>query len=245
MMVGMWPAAPVHQELTVGAPIRPPPERLRDRFFADVWKLTLGLVRGERWRLRLGPVTLLDFGEPAFDGSGWTWPIAGGALVRRPGGSLRCCWRDGTLAAVVDGYRPALPPPLYLLAQVPAHRVVTRRFLLGLRGRTPPPGVPAGPAQRLMTAALDLALCAGVAAALRPRRRLAAFAAVAAAYHLVCWTAAGRTAGGLLTGQRVVAVDGSALAPWQALVRLAALPLAARSLRAVHDEAAATEVIEA
>jgi hypothetical protein len=120
-----------------------------------------------------------------------------------------------------------------------------RRFLLRLRGRVPPPGPPAGPAQRLVTASLDLALCAAVTAALRPRRRLAALAAVTAGYHLACWTLTGRTAAALLTGQRVVSVDGRAVAPWQAALRLAALPLAAVRLRAVHDEVAATEVIEA
>jgi hypothetical protein len=42
-----------------------------------------------------------------------------------------------------------------------------------------------------------------------------------------------------------VSVDGGRPAPWQAAVRLAALPLAAATLRAAHDEAAGTEVIEA
>ena len=83
-----------------------------------------------------------------------------------------------------------------------------------------------------------------MATAVSRRHRLRTFAALAAGYHLACWTLGGRTLGGLATGQRLVSVDGSAVAPWQALVRLAALPCAALTLRAVHDEAAATEVIE-
>jgi hypothetical protein len=245
MMVLVWHEPPVHQSCRVRAPVETGRDRLRDAFFADVRRLTLGTVRGERWRLWLGPLTLLAFGEPAFDGRVWTWPITGGLLARGPGGALRYGWRDGVLVGEVDGYLPRLPAFAYRLTQVPVHRMVTRRFLLGLRGRTPAPGPPAGPAQRLLTATLDLSLCAGVAVALTRRRRLRTFVAVAAGYHVVCWSLAGRTIGGLVTGQRLVSVDGGPVAPWQAVVRLAALPRALWALRAVHDEAAATEVIEA
>jgi len=244
MMVLVRHESPVHQACRVHAPVDPGSDDLRDAFFAEVRGLTLGTVRGEHWRLRLGPLTLLAFGEPVFDGRAWTWPITGGLLARGPGGTLRYGWRDGVLVGEVDGYLPRLPALAYRLTQVPVHRVVTRRFLLGLRGRTPAPGPPAGPAQRLLTATLDLALCAAVAAAVSRRRRLRTFAAVAAGYHVACWSLGGRTIAGLLTGQRLVSVDGSAVAPWQALVRLAALPIAAWTLRAAHDEAAATEVIE-
>lgn len=245
MMGRMWHSPPVYLEDRVRAPLRPPPDRLRDAYFDRIRGLTLGAVRGERWRLRLGPLTLLAFDEPAFDGACWAWPIAGGVLARTPGGVLRFGWRDGLLAGAVDGYRPSLPRPLYRLAQAPVHRAVTRQFLLLLRGRTPAPGVPAGPAQRLVAAAVDVALCAAVAAAVRPRRRLLAFGLLAAGYHVACWSIAGRTVGGLLAGQRLVSVDGSRVTPGQALVRLAALPAAARAGRAIHDEAAGTEVVEA
>jgi hypothetical protein len=245
MMEGMWLEPPVCLEERVAAPLAPPSEALRDAYFASARWLTLGVIAGERWRLRLGPLTLLAFGEPRHDGSGWAWPIAGGLLARAPGGTLRFGWRDGVLAGDVDGYLPRLPAPLYRLIQRPAHRLLTRRFLLRLRGRVPPPGPPAGPAQRLATASLDVAVCAALTAALRPRRRLATFFAIAAVYHVGCWSLAGRTAGGLLTGQRLVSADGRPVAPWQALLRLAALPAAARALRAVHDETAGTEVVEA
>jgi hypothetical protein len=237
--------APVHQEDRVAAPFEPRPERLRDAYFAAVPRLTLGVVRAEPWRLRLGPLTVLEFGEPVARDGGWTWPITGGVAARRPGGSLSYRWRDGELTGVVDGYEPRLPAPLYRLLQVPVHHVLTRQFLLLLRGRTPGPGVPAGPAQRLVTASLDLGLCAALTAVLRPRRRLATFAGVASLYHLALWTVGGRTAAGLLTGQRIVSVDGSPLTLAQSAIRLAALPFALRSGRAVHDEAAGTEVVEA
>jgi uncharacterized RDD family membrane protein YckC len=44
-------------------------------------------------------------------------------------------------------------------------------------------------------------------------------------------------------GLRLVAIDGSRPSPTQAVLRLAALPLGARRLRAVHDDLAATAVI--
>src|SRR2546430_2025216 len=93
---------------------------------------------------------------------------------------------------------------LYRLTQVRVHRWVTRRFLLGLRGRVPPPGVPAGAAQRLLAAGADLAVCAAAAGLLGcRRRRLAALAGVLAGYHLACWTLAGRTARRPLTRPRL------------------------------------------
>jgi len=236
---------PICLELRVRSPIEPSPGRIRDAFFDDVGDLTLGLVTGQRWRLRLGPITLLAFGDPAFDAGSWKWPITGGWLARQPGGTLSYGWRDGDLVGVVDGYVPRLPRPVYLATQGQVHRMVTRRFLLQLRGRTPPPGVPAGPVQRIVSSGVDLMLCAGLTALLRPRRRLRWAAALAAVYHLGCWSLTGRTVGALVTGQRLVSVDGSPVAPWQAVLRLAALPLAVLACRAVHDEAAATEVIEA
>lgn len=235
---------PVCLEHRVRAPVDPSPARLRDAFFDEVGDLTLGLVTGDRWRLRLGPITLLAFGEPVFEAGSWKWPITGGWLAREPGGSLSYGWQDGELVGEVDGYLPRLPRLLYLATQRPVHQVLTRRFLLQLRGRTPPPGVPAGPVQRLVSSGLDLLFCAGLTALLRPRQGLRWAAAITAFYHVGCWSLAGRTVGGLVTGQRLVSVDGSPVAPWQALLRLAALPLAVLARRAVHDEVAATEVVE-
>jgi len=104
-----------------------------------------------------------------------------------------------------------------------------RLHLLWQRGRQPAPGVPVPPIRRATAAAIDLGLFAVVA--------------LAAGYHIACWSISGRTLGGMITGQRVVSVDGSRVGPGQALVRLVALPMAALRLRAVHDEFAATEVV--
>lgn len=235
---------PIHLEDRVEAPVEPDRARLRDEFFSSIGSLTLGLVRGERWGLRRGHQSLLRLDAPSFEDHAWSWPIRGGRLARRPGGSLSYGWREGQLVAVVDGYHPWLPTVLYNLVQVPVHRLVTRLFLLRLRGRSPAPGVPAGPAQRLLTGGLDLVFCAALTAALRPRRRLAAFAALTAAYHVGFWTLGGRTPAARLAGQRLVSVDGGSVSLGQALVRTAALPAAARRGRALHDEAAGTEVIE-
>jgi hypothetical protein len=236
---------PIMSEERVAAPVAPSRERLRDAYFADVSRLTFGLVHGERWRLRFGPVTILRFGAPRFRRTAWTWTITGGVLARAPGGTLAFGWSEGELVEALDGYHPLLPGPLYRVTQRPLHALLSRLFLLRLRGRTPPPGVPAGPAQRLLTAGLDVALCAGLTALLTRRRRLATFTAVAAVYHAGFWTGGGRTPAARLTGQRLVSVDGGPVSLGQALVRLAALPFTLRRLRAVHDEAAATEVVEA
>ncbi|MDQ6722499.1 MAG: RDD family protein, partial [Candidatus Dormibacteraeota bacterium] len=59
-----------------------------------------------------------------------------------------------------------------------------------------------------------------------------------------CWSVSGRTLGGAVMKQRVVAVDGSGLSTGQALLRLASLPIAAALRRNVHDVAAGTDVVD-
>src|SRR2546421_1836756 len=174
---------PIHTEDRVASPIEPESDRLRDSFFKAIRALTMGLVHGEPWRISLGPLTLHEFGEPESTPDGWSWRIGRGLLGARAGGTLSYEWRDGQLTATVDGYWPALPRPIYRATQLPLHHLVTRLFLLQLRGRVPPPGIPGGPAQRLAAAALDLVVCGG-ASLLFPRgRRLMAFPIVAVCYH--------------------------------------------------------------
>jgi uncharacterized RDD family membrane protein YckC len=129
------------------------------------------------------------------------------------------------------------------MTQLPIHHLVMRMYLLRVRGRLPEPGMPAAPTRRFAAAAIDIGLCAAVALTVGRRRRLAAFAGIAAGYHIACWSTSGRTLGGAVAGTRVVAVDGSRPSAGQSLVRLLSLPWAALRMRAVHDEIAATEVV--
>jgi RDD family protein len=216
---------------------------LRDGFLKDIASLTLGLVRARDNSLYLGPVELLRFGRARVTRTSVEWPIEGGLFARGPGGRLRIEALRGRLAASVEGYRPFLPLALYVVSQLPVHHLVTRLHLLRVRGRQPAPGVPAEPTKRIAAAAIDLGLCAALAASSGRRRRLPALLGIATAYHVACWSISGRTLGGMLMGQRLVSVDGSRPTLGQALVRLAALPISALRLRAIHDEVAGTDVV--
>ena len=230
---------PVNVEDSVRTPVPPSPERLRDFYFGATERLTLGILKYRDRSFRFGPLELVRFGAPTPTADGWSFPIRGGALVAEPGGELRIGTRDGVTEVAVCGYRQALPLPLYRMTQLPFHHFQTRLVLLRLRGRVPAEAPPATPAARLAAGAVDALLCLGLARG-RPRRALP----LAAAYLVAGWTiCGGLTLGGLLVRQRVVAVDGSAVTPGQALLRLALLPVALFRLRAVHDEVAGTDVV--
>ena len=216
---------------------------LRDGFLKDITWLTFGLVQARGSSLYLGALELLRFGRATVTRTRVEWPIDGGLFARGPGGRLRIEALRGRLVASVDGYRPLLPRALYVVSQLPVHHLVTRLHLLRVRGRQPAPGVPAEPTRRGAASVIDLGLCAALAAASGRRRRLPALLGIATVYHVACWSISGRTLGGMLMGQRVVAVDGSRATVGQALVRLASLPLSALRLRAIHDEVAGTDVI--
>jgi hypothetical protein len=216
---------------------------LRDGFFSDMTTLMLGLVRSRGSSLFLGPLEIFRFGGAKTTRSSVELPIEGGLLVGDRGGRLRIQASKGRLTASVDGYRPWLPRPLYVVTQLPFHHFVMRLHLLRKRGRVPMPGVPVAPTRRAAAAAIDIGLFAVVALVAGKRRRLASLAAIAAGYHVACWSISGRTLGGMITRQRVVSVDGSRVSVGQALIRLFALPLAALRMRAVHDEIAGTEVV--
>ncbi|HEY2597689.1 MAG TPA: RDD family protein [Candidatus Dormibacteraeota bacterium] len=217
---------------------------LRDRFPADLEALTFGLICVRGNALFLGPLELIRFGRPRITPTSVQWPIEGGLLARSAGGRLRIELLYGRLVESLDGYRPALPRPIYALTQVPIHHLLTRLHLLRVRGRQPEPGPPAGRSRRLAAAAIDVGLCLSVASVTgRGRRRLPVLLGIAAGYHVACWTLSGVTLGGAVMKERVVSVDGSKLTVGQALVRLALLPIAAARMRDVHDEIAGTEVI--
>jgi len=217
---------------------------LNDSFWADIPTLTLGLVRAQDNSLFLGPLELLRFGPARVTRTSVQWPIEGGLLARAPGGHLRIEALYGRLVDSVEGYQPRLPRALYILAQLPIHHLWTRLHLLRVRGRQPVPGRPSDPARRLAAAAIDVGLCVALAALMRRRRRIPLLFGVAAGYHVACWSVSGRTLGGAVMKQRVVAVDGSGLSASQALLRLASLPIAAVLRRNVHDVVAGTDVVD-
>ena len=230
--------ATVDVEDSVRTAVAPSPERLRDFYFAAIERLTLGLVRYVANEFRLGPLTLIRLDEPSRTAHGWSFPIRGGVLAAGPGGELRIASAEGRTTVALVGYRPSLPLPVYRATQFLFHHFISRLALLQLRGRVPAEAPPATPAARLTAGAIDAALCLALAGG---RRRRVLFVAVA--YHVACWSFGGLTAGGLLLGQRVVAVDGGPVTPGQALLRLASLPLSLLRLRAVHDEVAGTDVV--
>ncbi|HET7420494.1 MAG TPA: RDD family protein [Candidatus Dormibacteraeota bacterium] len=225
-------------------PVAAPPtgRRLRDEYVAAVGALTFGLVRFDGDVLRLGPLDLLRFGAPRIGQAAVEWPITGGLLSRRPGGTLRIAAHDGRVDASLAGWTPSLPLPIYRLTQLQVHLLFTRLYLLRVRGREPAPGRRATRQARIDAAAVDAAFCLTLAG-LIGRRRLRRVVAIAAIYHVACWSMGGQTLGGLVMRQRVVAVDGSRLTPAQALLRFALLPLAWLTRRPVHDELAASDVI--
>ena len=118
------------------------------RYLAEVAGFSRGLVRarGRADGVELvlaGIVPLLRFGSPEVGHENEAvvcgYPIRGGLLVARPGGSLVVGQRaGGALELVVAGYYPrlggsmrrrSLRRALYTALQVRAHRAVGRRFL--------------------------------------------------------------------------------------------------------------------
>lgn len=204
--------------------------------------VTLGIIRLRERTLYLGPIAMHRFGPPKVGRNSVTWPITGGLLTASAGGSFTIESTATQLKATVEGYRPMLPRSIYEHTQLPLHHALVRVQLLRL-AELDQPSEPASQGSRAAAAGIDAALCAGVALVLARRRRLRAFLNIAAGYHLACWTVSGRTVGGRVMRQRVVARDGSRLSPLQAALRLAALPLAWLSRRPVHDDIAATTVV--
>ena len=216
--------------------------RLRDSYYEAVRSLTFGLASIRDDSVVVGPLTLLRFGAPKLTRNAVEWPIEGGVLAGAAGGRWRLHAASGRVEATVTGYAPRLPRFIYSLTHLQVHELFTRLYLLRLRGREPLPGVVAPAADRFRAGTVDVAFClslAGLTGRRRPRRALA----IAAAYHVVCWSLWGRTLGGLVTGQRVVAVDGSRLTATQSMLRFALLPVSWVVGRAVQDEVAGTAVV--
>ena len=217
---------------------------LRDGYFKDLQDLTFGLIRARAGSLYLGPLELLRFGPARVTGPAVEWPIEGGILAGAPGGHFRIEAAGGRLTASIDRYRPRLPLPLYAATQLPVHHLLTRLLLLRARGPEPVPGTPAALRDRRRAAAVDIAFCLTLTGLAGSRLRMRTLLGIAAAYHVACWSVSGRTLGGLVMGQRVVAVDGSRPSVMQSAVRLLLLPVSWVTNRPIHDELAGTDVIE-
>ena len=118
------------------------------RYLAEVARFSRGLVRPRRGAdgvalVLLGLVPLLRFDPPEVGHENGTvecrYPIRGGLLVARPGGSLVVAQRPGVeLDLLVAGYFPrlggstrrrSLRRAVYTALQSRAHRAVGRRFL--------------------------------------------------------------------------------------------------------------------
>lgn len=119
------------------------------RYLAEIAEVTHGLVRarvqpGGVTLVLAGLVTLLRFGPPEVDSEptrvACRFPILGGLLAARPGGSLLVAQRSGgdpALELAVSGYFPrlvslrrrSLRRLVYAAVQAPAHRAISRRFL--------------------------------------------------------------------------------------------------------------------
>jgi RDD family len=216
--------------------------RLRDTYYDAVRSLTFGLASVRDDSVVVGPLTLLRFGAPKVTRNAVDWPIEGGLLARAAGGRWRLQASAGRVEATVTGYQPALPRLIYDVTHLQVHQLFTRLYLLRLRGSEPPVGVPATSDDRFRAGTVDLAFCMTLASVMG-RRRAGRTLAVAVAYHVACWSLSGRTLGGLVTGQRVVALDGSRLTPLQSLLRFALLPASWISGRAIHDEITSSTVM--
>jgi hypothetical protein len=228
---------------SVAMPGSVPGRVLRDGFLADIPVLTFGLVQVRDGSLYLGPVELLRFGRPRLTRTRVEWPIEGGFFAREPGGRLRIESTGGRLVTSLEGYRPRLPKALYFVTQLPVHHLATRLHLLRVRGRDPAAGIPATSSDRWRAALVDAAFCLALARLTGRRPRVRVVLAVAACYHVACWSLSGRTLGGLVMRQRVVAVDGSRPSVGQAVTRLLALPVSWVRNRPDQDEMAGTEVV--
>src|SRR6266704_1047846 len=219
MGVVSWDGGRVSIRASVQVPRAITGAKLRDSYIEAIKTQTLGLARFRDGSIMLGPLTLLRFGPPKVTRNAVEWPIEGGLLARRPGGRWRLQASAGHAEATVEGYTPRLPRLIYSTTHLRVHELFTRLYLLRLRGRDPLPGAPAPPVDRFRAGTVDVAFCLTLAGFVR-RRRSRRTLIVLAIYHVACWSISGRTLGGLVMSQRVVAVDGSRLTPAQSLYRL-------------------------
>lgn len=149
----------VEQRIDLSSPVVEASDRgaeaLAEAYWDEIRRLTVGLVRARRAdggvELALGrAIPLLRFGPPVTtvsDGSvECRFPIVGGVLAKRSGGSLSLCQIDApspALAVVVQDYAPRLDSGrqrglrtfTYHEVQERIHSLIGRRYLERMAGR--------------------------------------------------------------------------------------------------------------
>lgn len=237
-----WKGNAVSTRDSVAVPNPPSGAQMRDAYIKALRVLTLGLVNLRGNSMMVGPIELLRFGRATVTSDSFTWPIRGGLLTARSGGTLTIRSTGDSVEATVTNYRPSLPGAIYRVTQLQVHLLITRLYLLRLRGRESAPGIVAASPDRVQAASVDVAFCM-MLARLSGRRGWRRALLIAAAYHVACWSTTGRTLGGEVMRQTVVSVDGSRLTPTQSLLRLALLPASWITWRPLHDEISGSTVI--
>jgi hypothetical protein len=116
--------------------------RLAAAYWREVERTTAGLVRvretPEGSALRALGAPLLEFGLPSIEAAGdrvtCRYPIAGGLLARRPGGSIAFAQHGRVLTSSISGFHPRLGlfPGLYSHVQARIHAAVSRRYFARL-----------------------------------------------------------------------------------------------------------------
>lgn len=116
--------------------------RLAAAYWREVERTTAGLVRvretPDGLALRAFGAPLLKFGPPRIDAVGdrviCQYPIDGGLLARRPGGSIAFAQHGKVLTSSISGFHPRLGllPGLYSHVQARIHAAVSRRYFARL-----------------------------------------------------------------------------------------------------------------
>ena len=116
--------------------------RLAAAYWREVERTTANLVcvreTPEGLALRAFGVPLLKFGLPRIDAVGdrviCQYPIDGGLLASRPGGSIAFAQNGKVLTSSISGFHPRLGllPGLYSHVQARIHAAVSRRYFARL-----------------------------------------------------------------------------------------------------------------
>ncbi len=116
--------------------------RLASAYWREVERTTRGLVRvrhaPEGSALRALGTSLIKFGPPHIQAAehrvSCRYPIEGGLLARRPGGSITFAQDGSVLISSISGFHPRLAtlPVLYAHVQARIHAVVSRRYFARL-----------------------------------------------------------------------------------------------------------------